>query len=183
MRNVATFSEITGVIIADDDPMIRSVLRSKLVAIGVNVFVTSDGLEAIAIASRIQAALILLDIRMPRLNGLLACQRIRNLPGNAQTPIVMLTSSLGRDAEAATVDVGATAYFAKPFRPALLLQAVAQFLPIDDLARTLIQQSADRVNRIMQPGSGPASPATSPKKARPDNLLDRNKRILDVLRH
>ena len=72
--------DLAGVIVADDDAMIRSVLRSKLQAIDQTVLLASNGLEAVELASRIQARLILLDLGMPQLNGLLACQRIRQCP-------------------------------------------------------------------------------------------------------
>ena len=78
---------VTGIIVADDDGMIRSILRASLDALDLNVFLASDGLEAVELASRIRAALIILDLKMPRMNGMLACQQIRLLPGNARTPI------------------------------------------------------------------------------------------------
>ncbi|MGD0102456.1 MAG: response regulator [Rhodopila sp.] len=176
-----TLPNITGVIVADDDPMIRSVLRAKFEAIDVDVFVTSDGAEAVELASQIRAALIILDLKMPRLNGLLACQRIRRLPGNADTPIVILTSMSGKDAEDAASRVGATAYFSKPFRPALLLQAVAQFLPIDDAAREVIRRNAGLVSGIVHPGTRSVAGMTA-RQPGPDGPLDRGKHILDVLR-
>jgi CheY-like chemotaxis protein len=68
------------------------------------------------------------DLNMPLMNGLMTCHCIRQLPDNAQTPIVVLTSYHGKDTEAAamrvgttTVRVGATTIFAKPFRCALSL--------------------------------------------------------------
>jgi DNA-binding response OmpR family regulator len=59
--------------------MIRSILRASLDALDMDVFLAADGLEAEEFASRIRAVLIILDLRMPRLNGLLACQQIRLL--------------------------------------------------------------------------------------------------------
>jgi CheY-like chemotaxis protein len=172
---------VTSVIVADDDAMIRSVLRSSFEAINLNVFVAHDGLEAVRLASRTRAALIILDLKMPQLNGLLACQRIRQLPGNAQTPIVMLTSTGGKEAEAAAVSVGATAYILKPFRAALLLQAVSQFLPISDATRELIRRNADRAGGIA--AVAPTSvDYTASAKSNTDGLLDRGKFVLDVLR-
>ena len=57
----------TGVIVADDDAMVRSVLRTSFETINLNVFVAHDGLEAVRLAARVQAALIILDLRMPQL--------------------------------------------------------------------------------------------------------------------
>jgi len=161
--------------------MIRSILRAALEAIGLNVFVTANGQEAVELTSRVQVALIILDLTMPRMNGLAACQCIREQPGHAKTPIVILTSTLEKDAAAAASRVGATAYFVKPFRPALLLQALSQFLPITDAARALISRNADRANGIAQPPSAPVRVMRSTRSGS-DDMLDRNKNILNVLR-
>jgi CheY-like chemotaxis protein len=176
-----TSANITGVIVADDDAMIRSILRARLEALDLNVFLASDGLEAVEFASRIKAAVIILDLKMPRLNGLLACQRIRQLPGNAATPIVILTALPGKEAEVAAARVGATAYFVKPFRPALLLQAVSQFLPINDATRELIRHNADLANGIVQSAPPRAGDPTA-TRPRSGGSLERGKNILGVLR-
>ncbi len=174
-------TKITGVIIADDDPMIRSVLRAKLEALDLNVFVAADGQEAVELASRVHAVLIILDLKMPHLNGMLACHRIRQLPINAQTPIVILTSTPGKYAEDVATRVGATAYFLKPFGVAPLMQELSRFLPIDDAARDLIRRNADRANGIAHCAPMPIGGATA-RQARSNSLLDRGKNILAVLR-
>jgi CheY-like chemotaxis protein len=176
-----TSTNVTGVIVADDDPLIRSILRARFEALDLNVFLVPDGLEAVAYASRIQAALIILDLKMPRLNGLLACERIRELPGNEHTPIAILTSMQGKEAEAAAARVGATTYFTKPFRPALLLHAVSHYLPISEAAREMLRLGADEANRFDRPGPRPAG-GTAVKHIGPEGPLDRGKTILDVLR-
>lgn len=176
-----TPNNVTGVIVADDDGMIRDILRTRLEALDLNVFLASDGLEAVELASRIQAALIILDLKMPRLNGLLTCQRIRHLPGNTKTPIVILTALPGKDAAAAAAQVGATAYFAKPFRPALLLQELSRFLPLSDAMRDQIVRNADLASGIAQPPPTPIGQVTS-AKPHSGSQLDRGKDVLDVLR-
>jgi CheY-like chemotaxis protein len=172
---------MTGVIVADDDPMIRSVLRSRLEALGVTVFVAADGLEAVTLASRMHAALIMLDLNMPRLNGLLACQRIRKLPGNAQTPIVVLTSTVGKDAETAAARVGATTYLTKPFSSAPLLLILSRFLPIEDAKRQEIRRDADLASRIAGTAPAPNGDRSTTSAGR-SSLLQRDKSILGVLR-
>jgi CheY-like chemotaxis protein len=177
--NLQPSVNFTDIIVADDDPMIRSVLRASFEALNLNVFLAHDGVEAVKLALQIAASLIILDLRMPQLNGLLACQRIRQLPNHATTPIVILTSTSGKDAEAAASRVGATDYFVKPFRPALLLQAMSRFLPINAATRDLIRQSADRVSRITE--SAPKAGGTV-SSATPGSDLERGRHILDVLR-
>jgi CheY-like chemotaxis protein len=172
---------ITGVIVADDDNMIRSVLRSKLEAINQTVFLASNGLEAVELASQLLAYAILLDLDMPHLNGLLTCQRIRRLPGNARTPIVILTCHHEKDAADAAARVGATAFFTKPFRPAELLLLLSRFLPMDEVTRQAIQRGAISAATIARsaPGLiGEKSTAT----VTPNLQLDRGKSILTILR-
>jgi CheY-like chemotaxis protein len=161
--------------------MIRSILRVSFDALDLNVFLASDGLEAVELASRVRAALIILDLKMPRMNGMLACQQIRLLPGNAQTPIVILTSLTGKNTESAAARVGATAYFAKPFRPALLLRALSRFLPIDDLKREVIRHNADLASGIVGARSTLVGNIISGRSV-PASPLDRGRDILKVLR-
>ena len=171
--------DIGGVIVADDDAIVRGVLRSRLEAIDQIVLLASDGLEAVALAARMQARLILLDLKMPRLDGLVACRRIRQMPHNAKTPIVILTFLTGKDAEAAATQVGATAFLTKPFRSAELLQELSRFLTMSDVMRDAINRAAGRAAKIARTApSGDCSVA----KAGSGGTLDRGRGIMAVLR-
>jgi DNA-binding response OmpR family regulator len=134
----------SGVIVADDDPLIRSILKGRLESFDQQVFLAHNGSEAVELASRIQASLVILDIAMPKLNGLLACAQIRALPGYGSTPIVMLTFDDTPKAHAAAARAGATMFLVKPFGSAALMLALSRFLPIDDAARREIQDTAIR---------------------------------------
>ena len=134
----------TGVIVADDDPLIRSVLKSKLSTLGQEVYQAINGVEAVALASRMQACLIILDVRMPKMNGLKACAEIRKLPGYARTPIVMLTFAGGKDTQSLASRAGATEFLIKPFATAALMLALSRFLPIDGATQQAIQGDAVR---------------------------------------
>jgi two-component system chemotaxis response regulator CheY len=174
-----TVSNTTSVIVADDDPVIRGILRTKLAAIGQDVFLAVDGQEAVALAQRMQAVVVILDLKMPRLNGLLACQRIRQLAGYEQTPIVILTSSDGEQVEAAATRVGATAFLTKPFRSGPLMEVLSRFLRMDAATLQAIRASAVRVSNMAQP-----APARDMTSAKPDmeNMLDRGKNTLALPR-
>jgi len=176
-----TIPSITGVIVADDDPVIRGILRSKLAAINQEVFLAYDGEEAVDLAARMQAAMVILDINMPRLDGLRACQFIRKLPGYAQTPIVILTSDDGQGTAATAASIGATAFLTKPFRSALLLEVLSRFLPMDATTLRAIRSEADRATRVVQARS-PAAPDRASITPEPENALDRGKNMLAVLR-
>ena len=137
-------STSTGVIVADDDPLIRSVLRGRLEALNQDVWLANNGAEAVTLASRTRASLVILDVRMPKLSGLLACAEIRLLPGHANTPIVMLTFDDTKEAQAAASRAGATAFLVKPFGSASLMLALSRFLPIDGATRQAIRDTAVR---------------------------------------
>jgi two-component system chemotaxis response regulator CheY len=116
------------VIIADNDSIVRSILRSILEREGFTVLQAVDGLEAIDYAMRVHARLVILDYKMPRLDGFGACAQIRHLPGYADTPIAVLTAFDNLDTRAAAERAGVTAFMAKPFKPVDLLRSIAALL-------------------------------------------------------
>jgi len=112
----------SSIIVADNDALIRDLLRSMLVNEGYSVFLAADGEEALGFAQRIRAQLVVLDLNMPRLNGFRACEAIRGLPGYDRVPIVVLTVYDGWDAREAARRIGATEFVTKPFRADALLR-------------------------------------------------------------
>ena len=124
-----------SVLLAENDPQMRALVRAVLLNAKQLVFPAADGLEAVELARQFKPGVILLDIAMPRLNGLEACRTIRGLPGQADVPILMLTAH----AETAMVrmarKLGATDVIAKPFRPNDLLARLAPWLDIPDRSR------------------------------------------------
>jgi CheY-like chemotaxis protein len=178
---MVTTSFVGGVIVADDDEIIRCVLRNSFEAFNLNVFLASNGLEAVELATNVDAALIILDLKMPRLDGLLASQRIRQIPGNAQTPIIILTAVSDDRARLAATKVGANMFIKKPFRPAIMLQAVANYLPITDADREAICANASRVKEMTRT-AWKRSSEDVPVKHAPGNPLDRGIEVLQALR-
>lgn len=143
---VTTLRPATGIIVADDDPIILHVLRGMLKSVKQDVHLADDGLEAVALASRMTASLIILDVKMPELDGLQACARIRALPGYDSTPIVILTFDDGESAQLAASRAGATMFLVKPFSAAALMLALSRFLPIDDAMQQEIHANAVRAS-------------------------------------
>src|SRR2546421_3723515 len=100
------------IMVVDDDPQIRRVLRTALVAQGYEAVDARNGEEAIERLREEKPDLIILDVNMPRMNGLEACRVIRF---TSDVPIIMLTV---RDTEADKIqalDAGADDYVTKPF--------------------------------------------------------------------
>ena len=138
-------------IVVDDDAMIRAILRSALGSLGLDVQLACHGYEAVSLASRVNAMLILLDLAMPGLDGVSACAQIRALPGYAQVPIVVLTATLNPLAETIALEAGVTMVLHKPFQPATLLQKLAGYCNISRTARSALAQSAIQARSIASP--------------------------------
>ncbi|HTZ70989.1 MAG TPA: response regulator [Acetobacteraceae bacterium] len=119
-----------GVILAENDAILRGVMRAVLSRAEQLVFPASDGIEAVMLARRFTARLVLLDISMPRLNGLLACEAIRLLPGYGRVPIVLLSGSADEALRLAARRIGAKDVISKPFLPGALLSRLAPYLSL-----------------------------------------------------
>lgn len=102
------------VLVAEDDPLNAELARILLEDIGFAVDVAEDGQEALACAGTVPYQLILMDMQMPRMNGLEATRAIRKLPAHATTPIVACTSSALPQARAHCLEAGMNEFLAKP---------------------------------------------------------------------
>lgn len=104
-----------AVIVADDSPMMRSLLRSKLGDKFAQVHLCRNGMEAVEAARTVPATLVILDYRMEGVDGVEACRLIRQLPGYTTVPIVLLTGYKDARMERIARLAGATLVEAKPF--------------------------------------------------------------------
>lgn len=115
------------VLVVDDEPPVQKVLRRILERKGYQVFAAGDGLEALAVIDRDQPDLVLLDISMPRMDGIETLRKISQLKAK---PVVIMITALG-DVELAklAISLGARDYLLKPFDIEYLEKS------IDDLFR------------------------------------------------
>ena len=110
------------VLIAEDETIIRLDLRQLLERAGLEVCAEArDGVEAVALARSTEPDVAVLDVRMPRLDGIEAARRILD---ERPIPIVMLTAYGQRELVARAVEAGVFGYLVKPFREADLLPAI-----------------------------------------------------------
>ncbi len=138
-----------GVIVADDSALVREIVRSHLEPRFGNVYLVKNGLEAVETARGMQAKLVLLDYRMPRLDGIEACREIRQLTHYEKIPIVLLTAYDDPKARRDAVRAGVTMVVAKPFTPDQLLESVVPLVPTAheaDPTQPGLTQSRDLLN-------------------------------------
>ncbi|MEV0141401.1 response regulator transcription factor [Streptomyces globisporus] len=101
------------ILIVDDEPAVREALRRSLAFEGYGTQVAVDGYDALAMAEAYAPDLIVLDIQMPRMDGLTAARRIRAT--GSTTPILMLTARDTVGDRVTGLDAGADDYLVKPF--------------------------------------------------------------------
>lgn len=125
------------VLVVDDITMNRELLEAHLLQFGYDVRLAEDGVAAIASVEAQQPDLILLDIDMPRLDGLEVCRRLKADPRYRLIPIVIITAHADRAWRLAGLDAGADDLLSKPFDAAELRVRVRVLLRTHALNRRL----------------------------------------------
>ncbi len=116
------------ILAVDDDDSILELLKYNLDKAGYEVKTASDGEQAIEIARRFRPNLVLLDIMMPKMDGVETCRQLRTINELAGTFIVFLTARSEEYSEVAAFDVGADDYINKPIKPRALLSRIHAIL-------------------------------------------------------
>ncbi len=113
----------------DDSPSVRKLVKFTLKAKGYEVSSAGDGLEALDLLKQEGFDAIILDINMPRMNGLEFLRTIKADDQYAGMPVIMLTTEGQDEDKDKAVALGATAYMVKPFKPTQLLTLLERILP------------------------------------------------------
>lgn len=113
------------VLVVDDEESILELLKYNLEKEGYEVRTAGDGTEAVALAKKFIPDLVLLDIMMPKMDGVEACRILRSFPELQNTFIVFLTARSEEYSEVAGFDVGADDYISKPIKPRALMSRIA----------------------------------------------------------
>jgi CheY-like chemotaxis protein len=116
------------ILLIEDDPLSQRLMRDLLEAVGFRVLAfanAEEGLECLAIES---PAIVLLDIRLPGINGFDALKAIRTMPAMAEVPTVAVTASVMLDERKSILEAGFDAYHAKPIQIQALLSEIKSLI-------------------------------------------------------
>ncbi|HZW62860.1 MAG TPA: response regulator transcription factor [Flavobacteriaceae bacterium] len=116
------------ILLVDDEPDILEIVGYNLEAEGYQVSTAENGIEAVKKAKKIQPHLIILDVMMPEMDGIEACEQIRRVPELQDTIITFLTARGEDYSQVAGFDAGADDYITKPIKPKVLVSKVKALL-------------------------------------------------------
>ncbi len=125
------------ILIVDDERNLLALVGLHMQMGGYEPFFAADGEEALTLAEEERPDLVILDLMLPKLDGWMVCQRLREKPETKDTPIIMLTAKAEIEDKLKCFEFGADDYVTKPFSP-----------------RELVA----RVNRVLARGVSPLSP-------------------------
>lgn len=113
-----------SVLVVDDEPLTQDLLRMMLEPVGFRVSGAEDGMEALACVKACKPDVMILDVMMPKLDGLSVCRALRSNPETADLPIVMLSGKVSFGAEDEGLAAGADLYLTKPMSRTVLIQSL-----------------------------------------------------------
>ena len=119
---------MSHILIVDDSPTIRRMVRASLAPLGSSVIEAASGLEAIEQLALGPIQFMVLDLNMPDMHGLEVLGFIRANQKFRQLPVIILTTRDDEESRTAAMQAGATAYLTKPFTPQGLLTAARSVL-------------------------------------------------------
>ncbi len=120
------------ILIVDDEPDAVDLVEFNLTAAGFAVVTAADGAEAVRRAREDEPDLIVLDVMLPKLDGLEVCKLLRREPATARVPILMLTARAAEIDRVLGLELGADDYVTKPFSPRELVLRVKGLLRRQD---------------------------------------------------
>lgn len=117
------------IVVADDEPDVLFMTAFSLRTVGgFEVVEARNGLEAVEKAQQVHPDLIVLDIKMPRMNGYEACRKLKEIPELRDVPVIFLSAKGQRQEIEEGLSAGAADYILKPFAPEELIAKVQALL-------------------------------------------------------
>mgnify|MGYP001612332068 FL=1 len=117
------------ILIVDDDENIIQTLKMRLEANGYKIFTALNGVEGLEQAKEVDPDLILLNIMMPRLNGIMTTLKLKGIGLTKSIPVIIMTGIKEKEEMVLARHVGAADYITKPFEHDELLKKINKLLP------------------------------------------------------
>lgn len=133
-------NNVHKVLVADDDIPNRLILQAILEKQGYSVLLADDGLQAVEVFQREQPDLVLMDIKMPQMDGYEATRKIKAISGDTFVPVIFLTATTDSEGLAKCVESGGDDFLTKPYNRVLLQARIDALLRIRELYNTVQQQ-------------------------------------------
>lgn len=121
-----------SVLVVDDDPLKRQLLRLILERAGFGVAEAADGAEALFSLDNMVPDLMTLDVMMPRMDGISVCEQVRQNPKTAELPIIMVSARADSSSIRQGLAAGANRYLPQPVMPDKLIKTVNELLSPQD---------------------------------------------------
>ena len=139
------------ILLVDDEEDILEFVSYNLEREGFNVVTGRNGKEAIQLAAKLKPDLVILDVMMPEMDGIAACEEIRKLPGCRDLIIAFLTARGEDYSQIAGFEAGADDYITKPIRPKVLISRVKALLKRSggSVAESTEQEKIVRIGNIV----------------------------------
>ncbi len=157
------------ILVVDDSAMIRRLVVSVVQQLGYRALEAPDGASALALARQFHPDLVILDVKMPDMDGLEVLRAIRREAGLTKTPVLMLSTESDRDAITRALSCRASEYLVKPVGVTELKRRIARLLPGDDASDiTTVATPARRTATPPAPAptAGPLRPANQGEAGR-----------------
>ena len=116
------------ILVVDDDLLISRAYYDILTDCGYDVAVCNNGSEAVEYCRVKPPDLVIMDIHMPVMNGLVACEKIREMPHCQNLPIIVISGSLGHSGKADSISRGADEFMGKPINTNELIDNINRLL-------------------------------------------------------
>ena len=131
------------ILVVDDEPDIRELIEYNLKKEGYQVYTASNGQEGIAEAKKVHPDLIILDVMMPKMDGIEACRIMRSMNDFKSTFMVFLTARSEEYSEIAGFNVGADDYIAKPIKARALVSRINAILRRNTQSEDIIENKIE----------------------------------------
>ncbi len=135
------------ILVVDDEDNVRGVITAYLKGAHYDVIEAKDGVEAVRLAKQHHPAVVLMDVTMPEMDGLQACEKMKSDPDLIGMQIIICTARSGREDLMKAIRSGADDYIIKPFDRELVLTKVSRALSHHETPKPRLAPSGDRPSR------------------------------------